>query len=63
MKDLSESLKSYCAPRTIVGSIPHADGLQDAEERTAFLSLPPVLHLQLGRFFHEDELKAIHKKV
>ncbi|XP_064631404.1 ubiquitin carboxyl-terminal hydrolase 7-like isoform X2 [Lineus longissimus] len=55
-KNIYESFKDYITQETLEGDNKYdagEHGLQDAEKGVIFLSLPPVLHLQLMRFQYD----------
>ncbi|KAJ1673860.1 ubiquitin-specific protease ubp15, partial [Spiromyces aspiralis] len=55
-KTLRDSFEDYCQVETLEGENKyHAEGhgLQDAKKGMAFMSFPPVLHLQLKRFEYD----------
>lgn len=55
-KDIYESFRDYVAVETLEGDNKYdagTYGLQEAEKGVIFISLPPVLHLQLMRFQYD----------
>ncbi|KJE95662.1 ubiquitin carboxyl-terminal hydrolase 5 [Capsaspora owczarzaki ATCC 30864] len=64
MKDVYASFEDYVQVETLDGDNKYAaegHGLQDAKKGVTFISLPPVLHLQLKRFEYDFRKDAMVK--